>query len=192
MIVLRGSLCTLLLASLCLGLSPGADARELLLSLGAGRQPGGDQSNRLASVDFTFHTFERSARRHISVGVAFTQLEADTAPNDRMEVISVYPEFSYYPAAGGRIRESMPERAEPYFFTRFLGASYISANALGDRRQDNHFTFLAEVGVGVLISFGDRRRSDFRLSWKHFSNARLFDDNDGIDVPLVLSWGLRY
>lgn len=188
----RHSVCTFLLASLGLSVSPSADARELLLSLGAGPQPGGNQSNRLASVDFTFYTFERSARQHISVGVAFTQLKADTATNDRMKLISVYPEFSYYPAAGGRIREALPERVEPYFFTRFLGASYISANTLGDRRQANNFTFLAEVGVGILMAFGDRRRSEFRLSWKHFSNARLFDDNDGIDVPLVLSWGLRY
>lgn len=169
-----------------------ARANELLLSIGTGAQPGGDQTNRLASVDYRFYTFERSARQHISVGVVRTRLVTDTGIDREINAITVYPEFSYYPAAEGRIRESMPERVEPYFFTRFLGPSYISANTLGDRRQDKHFSFLAEIGVGFLVEFGDRHRSDFRISWKHFSNANWFDVNDGIDVPFVVSWGLRF
>lgn len=175
-----------------LGPWSGASAREVLLSVGAGPQPGGDQTNRLASVDYRFYTFERSERQHISIGVAYTRVESDTAVNDSLAAITVYPEFSYYPAAEGRIREAMPERVEPHFFMRWLGASYISDNTLGDRRQENHFSFLAELGVGFLVDFGERHRSDFRISWKHFSNARLFDHNDGIDVPFVISWGLTF
>jgi hypothetical protein len=181
-------LCVLFL----LAASPATRAGEVLLSVGVGPQPGGDQTNRSASVDFRFFTYERSARQHISVGVVYTRLETDTVVNDRFNAVSIYPEFSYYPAAEGRIRETVPDRVEPYFFMRFLGPSYISENSFGDRQQDRHFSFLAQIGVGMLVEFGDERLADFRLSWKHFSNANWFSANDGIDVPFVVSWGLRF
>ena len=177
---------------LVLGAWSSAGAGELHLSLGSGPQPGGDQTNRLASVDFSFYTFERSERQRISVGIAYTRLTTDTALDDSIEAITIYPEFSFYPAVESRIRKALPTRGEPYFFMRFLGPSYISENTLGGRRQDNHFSFLAELGVGMRVDFGGRRPLDFRISWKHFSNARWFDHNDGIDVPFVIGWGLRF
>jgi lipid A 3-O-deacylase len=193
----RERLSAMLLATLALCATPVAGARELLLSMGAGPQPGGDQTNRSASVDFSIRTFERSARQHISIGVVYTRLETDTPADRQMNALSIYPEFSYFPAAGGRIREAMPPRVEPYFFTRFLGPSYISENTLGDRHQEHHFAFLAQLGVGMLVDFGEqhgerRRRADFRISWKHFSNAHWFDQNDGIDVPFVVSMGVEF
>ena len=44
----------------------------------------------------------------------------------------------------------------------------------------------------MLLDFGRRRRGILSLSWKHFSNGDLFDTNDGIDVPLVLSMGVQF
>ncbi len=35
-------------------------------------------------------------------------------------------------------------------------------------------------------------RTGIALSWKHFSNADLFDDNDGIDLPVVLNVGIKF
>ncbi len=52
--------------------------------------------------------------------------------------------------------------------------------------------FQAQIGVGATIRTRNHAEVIISLSWKHFSNANLYDDNDGIDFPIVLNFGIRF
>lgn len=117
---------------------------------------------------------------------------SDSMTYDNMYAVSIYPQLSLFPGDDSKINSIMPEWAEPFFFVRALAPSYISANRLGDRQQANNFSFQAQIGIGVTIRRSDKTEAIIALSWKHFSNARMFEDNDGIDLPLVLNFGLRF
>jgi hypothetical protein len=173
----------------------GADAlaveNELQITAGGGPQDGSSQSHKSVGVDYSFFRHIRSRRQHLQIGASYTYIEADTDQHDTMHAISIYPQLSLYPTAEGRFAQLFPPWADPFFFVRALGPTYISTNQLGDREQANNFAFQAQVGVGLLLNYGSGRRGIVSLSWKHFSNANLFDDNDGIDLPVVLSIGLK-
>jgi len=182
------SICTLLLAAF----SNSAAADELLFNFGGGSQPSANQANSSIGLDYSFYVYERSARQRISFGVSYTYLGTNTADHDRLHAISVYPQLSLFPTSQSWLVKQMPGGASPFFFVRALGPSYISANRLGNRRQANHFTFQAQIGVGATIKMGQGTEAIVALSWKHFSNANLSHDNDGIDLPFVLNFGVKF
>jgi hypothetical protein len=179
-----GWLTALALAAAC---GP-ACADELIFNIGAGSQPGSDQRNKTWGVDYSFHRFERSERQHIEIGVSYTSLRTNGSGNDSLVALSVYPQITLYPSKTSKIMAHSPKWAQPFFFVRALGPSYISDNSLGTREQAEHFAFQAQVGVGAVIN----EKGLVTFSWKHFSNAELFQPNDGIDVPFVISAGMRF
>ncbi|MEW5248586.1 acyloxyacyl hydrolase [Microbulbifer sp. 2201CG32-9] len=159
-------------------------ADELLLSVGGGAQPNSGQSNKTYGIDYSFGKFEKSYRQHIHFGVSYTKVEANTINHNSIYAVSIYPQLNLYPR--------QYSWGQPYFFVRALGPSYISGNQLGDRHQDNHFSFQAQVGYGVRLNWRSKEDMILMVSWKHFSNANLFTDNDGIDMPLVVNFGLNF
>jgi hypothetical protein len=169
-----------------------ARADEVLVTLGQGRQPGAGQRNDTLGVDYSFHRFERSARQQINVGVSYTRLTTNAADNRNLYALSVYPQLTFFPTMTSRIAGRSPRWAEPFFFVRALGPTYISDSTLGSRRQADSFAFQAQVGAGIRLNPGAERRTIVAVSWKHFSNADLYKDNDGIDVPLVFSVGMTF
>ncbi len=169
-----------------------AAAEELIFSFGGGPQPGSSQNNWSVSLDYSFYRFERSARQHILIGASYTYIGSDSSTDDDMYAISIYPQISLYAEKGTWAYSIAPDWAEPFFYVRALGPSYISSNKLGDRQQANNFSFQAQIGVGAIIKTRNSTEAIIALSWKHFSNANLFDDNDGIDLPVVLNFGIRF
>lgn len=165
-----------------------ARADDVIFNIGGGPQPGSDQRNETWGVDYSFHRFERSERQHIEIGVSYTSLKTNGPGNDSLIALSVYPQITLYPAKTSKIAARSPAWAQPFFFVRALAPSYISENSLGARQQAEHFAFQAQVGVGAVIN----TRGIVTVSWKHFSNANLFEENDGIDVPFVISGGIRF
>jgi hypothetical protein len=183
--------CVGLLAAAAL-LPCGAHADELFVTAGQGRQPGSEQRNETIGVDYSFHRFERSARQHISIGVSYTRLETNAAGHGGLYAVSVYPQITLFPTSTSRIAGRSPPWAAPFFFVRALGPSYISHSTLGSRRQADSFAFQAQVGAGFQLRPGAERPTIVAVSWKHFSNAGLYSDNDGIDVPFVISVGMTF
>lgn len=162
----------------------GERKNEVLMSWGTGVQYGEGQHNSQFAVDYEFYQFRRSPRSGFSLGVGYTRLTTDAATHKSIDVFSIYPQLTLWPVS--------PSLQDTYFFVRALGPSYMSANRLGSRQQDNHFTFQAQVGVGYRKQLAGSRSMRFQISWKHFSNANLFADNDGIDIPFVLTLGFSY
>ncbi len=185
---LRWVLRTFWLAALC----NSAAAEEVLFSFGGGPQPGSSQNNWSVSLDYNFYRFERSARQHILIGASYTYIGSNSATDDNMYAVSIYPQLSLFPEQGSWAYSIAPSWAEPFFYFRALGPSYISSNKLGDRQQSNNFSFQAQIGVGAIIKTRNNTEAIIALSWKHFSNANLFDSNDGIDLPVVLNIGIKF
>lgn len=178
-----------LLSILCLtALCGAARADEVFVNFGGGPQRYASQRNRTVGIDYGFYRFERSARQHIDVGVSYTRLSTNEGVNDSLYAVSVYPQLTFWPVETSWIARHSPAWAHPFFFVRALGPSYISENRLGTRRQAKHFAFQAQIGVGARL----KGKAIVMLSWKHFSNANLFDENDGIDLPLVLHLGASF
>ncbi|MCZ6657332.1 MAG: acyloxyacyl hydrolase [Gammaproteobacteria bacterium] len=170
--------------------SPSA-ANELVLSMGGGQQLDSDQENKTIGLDYAFYEFKRSARQTLTVGVSYTYLETNFGSNEDLYAISVYPQLALFPDTTSWVSRHVPDGTTPYFFVRALGPTYISEKRFGEREQSEHFTFQAQVGVGVRFDTRSGREGSLSISWKHFSNANLFPDNDGFDLPIVVSFGLR-
>ena len=169
-----------------------AVADEFMVNFGGGPQPGADQTNRTAGVDYMFYRHDRSLRSSFIIGVSYTYMTTDTDDFDTMHAISIFPQLSMYPTPDSWVRSLLPDGAEPFFFVRALGPSYISDNQLGERKLAHNFAFQAQLGVGAIIHQKNNSEMTVAISWKHFSNANLFSDNDGIDLPIVVTLGLRF
>jgi hypothetical protein len=174
-------------------------ADELHFSLGGGPQVGSDASqggdsqvNHTLGIDYSFYRHDRSPRSSFIVGVSYTYMGADSTEFDRVHAVSIYPQLSLYPSPESWVHSLVPGDGAPYFYVRALGPSYISANRLGDRKQAKHFAFQAQLGIGASYRLKNDRQILISISWKHFSNANLFSENDGIDLPVVLNFGLSF
>jgi hypothetical protein len=176
-----------------------ANADEFLFNFGGGPQFGFDQStqdtdqiNKTFGIDYSFYRHDRSPRSGIRIGASYTYMSANSDEYDTIHSVSIYPQLTLYPTDKSWIRSLVPGNTDPFFFVRALGPSYISANRLGSQQQSHNFAFQAQIGVGLQIDQDKDRQIIVALSWKHFSNANLFEDNDGIDLPIVLNFGIRY
>jgi hypothetical protein len=186
------SLVSLAIGTLLLGAPATCHAGDVWVNFGGGPQPGADQDNESAGFDIHIATFTSTPRKALSIGASYTWLGTNTDTNRSMYAISVFPQLTFWPTEGSRIRGWVPSGTEPFFFVRALGPSYISENTLGERQQANNFAFQAQIGAGLEFGGEDGRRFVAAISWKHFSNANLFSDNDGIDLPLMLNFGVRF
>ncbi|MCJ7558360.1 MAG: acyloxyacyl hydrolase [Gammaproteobacteria bacterium] len=152
-------------------------ADQLLINGGAGPQPHASQRNQSLGADFTFWSHARSYRQELLVGVGYSYLGTDTVDNSQVSIWSLFPQLNLY----------APERSGvlPFFFVRALGPSYLNSRKYGEREQAKNFAFQAQVGVGLI--FGEEKDWSLSVSYKHFSNANLFNPNDGFDIPVVIS-----
>ena len=184
-----------------LGLSSAAplSANELTINVGGGPQWGSDyangessQINTTAGIDYSFYRHDRSPRSSIHIGASYTYMRANTEEYNEIHAISIYPQLTMYPSTQSWIRSAMPRNTVPFFYVRALAPSYIGANRLGAQQQSRNFAFQAQIGVGALVYRRQNRQVVIAISWKHFSNANLFSDNDGIDLPIVLNFGMRF
>lgn len=161
-----------------------AQADELILSAGGGPQYDSQQHNYSYGLDYSFMRIKRSYRQDFLLGLSFTHVGANAANDTGFSAISIYPQINLYPRA--------QTWGQPYFFVRALGPSYISRNRLGDRQQAKNFAFQAQFGIGAYLKYREKEQGIITLSFKHFSNANIFKDNDGIDLPFTISVGMRF
>jgi len=172
------------LAAILLFASPLLFADEITVNFGGGKQQSTSQYNKTFGLDYSFYRKIRSYRQHFLLGMSVTRMTTDAATNKTVTAISFYPQINLYPR-----RQSW---GQPFFFVRALGPSYISSNQLGARKQEHNFAFQAQVGFGAYLNYKEKRDAIVSVSFKHFSNADLFSNNDGFDFPIVLSAGVRF
>ena len=159
-------------------------ADEIIINFGGGKQPDTSQYNKTFGLDYSFYRKIRSYRQHFLLGVSVTHMTTDAATNKTVNAISLYPQINLYPRK--------LDWGQPFFFVRALAPTYISSNQLGEREQEHHFAFQAQVGFGAYLNYQDTSDIIVSISFKHFSNANIFSENDGFDFPFVLSLGTRF
>ena len=183
---------TRIVVLLLLATSQVSFADTLFIHGGGGPQASGNQNHLTAGLDYEFWHHDRSARQAFTIGVSYTYLHSDEGPNKELHAISIYPQLTLTPVDKNQFSRWLPENSTPYFFVRALGPTYISEPTIGERKQHNHFTFQAGFGVGVKFKSSRGHDRDLRVAWKHYSNANLYSENQGIDIPLVLSFGMKF
>ncbi len=183
-VVFRRFLTFCLLGFLPFFIQAGERKNELLISWGNDVPHIAHQQNSQVALDYNFYEFRRSQRSGISLGMGYTHLWTDAVTDKNIEAFSFYPQLTLWP-----VRQSLHGT---YFFVRALGPTYLSDNQLGQRQQAHHFAFQAQVGIGYRKQLVGNNAMLLQLSWKHFSNANLFDDNESIEVPFILSLGFAF
>ncbi len=166
-------------------------ADDLILTLGGGKQPDSNQENKTLGLDINFFEYRRSDRQTVNIGVSYSQLKTNFNTGKKLWAISIYPQLTLFPSEDSRLSNQILKTTTPYFFVRALGPTYLNNNSLGVRKQSRNFTFQAQVGIGVLFKTKSSKENFVFLSWKHFSNANLFSENDGFDFPVVIGFGLK-
>lgn len=155
---------------------------QLMLNAGYGFQANTEQNNYSYGADISFYRYDRSPKQALLLGLGYSYLGTDAATNTKLHAISIFPQLNLY---------ALPWYGlQPLFFVRALGPSYLTAKKLGEREQGKHFAFQAQVGAGFY--FGVERSWLATISYKHFSNANLFEPNDGIDLPFMLTLARRW
>lgn len=167
-------------------------ADEVSVFFGSGAQPGSEQRNTIGGIEYSFYTFARSARQHLQVGVSYSRWHSNSGAPQTLHSISVYPQLTFFPSSSSWVARSIPNRAKAFLFARMLGPTYISEPSLGERKQAGNFSFHAQLGAGLNLETRTGQQTLVTLSWRHLSNARLARPNDGIDVPLVVTLGVRF
>mgnify|MGYP001177220108 FL=1 len=128
----------------------------------------------------------------MNIGVSYTQLKTNFDTDKKLWAISIYPQLTLFPSEDSWLSNQVLKTTTPYFFVRALGPTYLSNNTLGDRKQSKNLTFQAQVGLGILFKTKSSKENFLFISWKHFSNANLFSENDGFDSPIVIGFGLKF
>lgn len=147
-----------------LGRGGGLDVRRLWLRWGERRALlGGSDGWRL---DFTWQA-------------AYTHLDCSGCVGaDSSHVVSVAPVF--------RI---VPQRRWLPFVELWVGLSRHSETEINGRRLGGHFQFEDVLGLGWWLD--EKMRWELAVRAMHFSNARLYDENDGLTFA-NLSLAYRY
>jgi hypothetical protein len=166
-------------------------ANDLILTLGGGKQPDSNQKNKTVGLDFNFFEYIRSNKQTVNIGVSYTQLETNFNTDKKLWAISIYPQLTLFPSENSWLPKRALKTTTPYFFVRALGPTYLSNNTLGDRKQSKNLTFQAQVGFGILFKRKSSKENFLFVSWKHFSNANFFSENEGFDFPIVIGFGLK-
>ncbi len=159
------------------------DTNFMSVNVGYGPQPSAEvsQRNYTVGLDYEFYRYKRSEKQWLSLGVGYSYVGTDYEHDRSLHAVSLYPQLTLLTTPYGEW--------QPWFFVRALAPTYLSEKNLGTRTQAKHFAFQAQVGLGL-----SHQPSKWNLafSYKHFSNANLYQPNDGIDIPLVFNFGKRF
>jgi hypothetical protein len=94
-----------------------------------------------------------------------------------IDIIAIAPVFRL------QTKDPLFDIASPYI-EGSVGPSVLSASHLGHRDLGANIAFQDLLGAGLV--FGDKKQFDLSYHYLHYSNARLFPPNNGIDIKMLL------
>jgi lipid A 3-O-deacylase len=153
-----------------------AQGGELLMSAGYGEQVGSQSGQDNAVVDLIYNFYTKDfGKLEFSLGAGGSFLWTDKDNKEHVFLVTILPLIRYY--------FGNSEKYRPFVFLG-AGPSYMSNNDLGEQESDGRFTFNDFVGAG--LRFGEDQQWTASICYRHISNASIYDQNDGIDVPTCL------
>lgn len=117
---------------------------------------------------------------HVDLGFIYLESDADYSTTnfpDSLEAISLTPLF--------RLQRIPYDNGISPFFEAGVGASYFSEDTLQNGDPDGtelggHFLFEDILSAG--LRFGGSQQYELSLNYFHYSNAGIYDNNDGLNV----------
>ncbi|MEH6408605.1 MAG: acyloxyacyl hydrolase, partial [Leeuwenhoekiella sp.] len=103
----------------------------------------------------------------------------ETQNNESFYTLSVFPVVRWW------FLRTKP--LDVYFNYSLIGPAYISKSVLDGVDSGEEATFQDFMGIGFLL--GKERHINIDLRIGHYSNGNIFNDNHGVAVPLMLSFG---
>ncbi|MBC7874026.1 MAG: acyloxyacyl hydrolase [Ferruginibacter sp.] len=98
---------------------------------------------------------------------------------DAFFTLSVYPVL--------RFTAFRSKKTDLFFEYTVAGPTFISKTIIDNERTGRNFTFYDAMGVGIFT--GKKKNLNAGLRIAHFSNGNIFPHNDGVKVPLTVSFG---
>lgn len=96
---------------------------------------------------------------------------------DDITILALAPVF--------RLQSNSSDGMKPYAEAS-VGASWMNHDTLGHRDLGAKFAFQDLLGFGLV--FGKHQQFDLSYHFLHYSNAKLFPPNEGIDVKYLVSF----
>ena len=133
------------------------------------------------AITYQRNAFHTAKRFSLDWGMSLYGLK--TARNDTsLFAISIFPVLKFWVLRSGP--------ADVYLHYSILGPAYISRANIENVQTGPRVTFQDFLGVGLLL--GKERRYNLDLRITHYSNGNIFPDNEGVAVPLMLSFGRAF
>jgi len=110
-------------------------------------------------------------------GVSVTGFQ--TLNDTTVYAISIFPMLRFYLLRG--------ETFDSYVNYSIIGPTFLSKKDIDGYKTGPNITYQDFMGVGAF--FGKKRNYNVELRIMHYSNGNLFPENDGVDIPLMLTIG---
>ncbi|MBK8611200.1 MAG: acyloxyacyl hydrolase, partial [Chitinophagaceae bacterium] len=79
------------------------------------------------------------------------------------------------------------QKADLFFEYAVAGPTFISKKIIDNLNTGRQFTFHDFMGIGVFA--GPKKNWNVGIRIVHFSNGNIFPQNNGLKVPLTVSFG---
>lgn len=135
------------------------------------------------TVHLNYHRTVYKGRKILSLGwgASATAFES-SRDRDWVYALSIYPQIDFY-----FWRE---QQFAMYANYSLIGPTFISKENIDGLETGPEFTYQDFMGVGAY--FGKDHSYNFELKIIHYSNGNIFNQNDGVAVPLMFTFGKSF
>jgi len=132
------------------------------------------QSFMITYQQTAFHTEKLFS---LDWGVSVTGFQ--TLDKSSVYAVSIFPMLRFYVFRANSF--------DSYINYSIIGPTFLSKKNIDEYKTGPNGTYQDFMGVGAF--FGKKRNYNVELRIMHYSNGNIFPENDGVDIPLMLTIG---
>lgn len=163
---------------LCFSVSANAMNKAISLSYGAG-EPDSLRGYRASLQLEPEQTQWKGVWIYFDLNAAHWHSKYTT--NKSIDALGIVPVFRFY--------SPKPSVLTPYLEAG-IGLTGLSKDEIGHRQLGAHWGFQDLMGAGFML--GREHQLDFSIRYLHYSNAGLYNPNEGIDVKALFTMAYRF
>ncbi len=154
--------------------------QEVALGYGTGQEIGTDYNNHGFALNAKFYKMQVDPKLIATIDGTLAHWRADTTCHDELSTAAVSISLRGYFA------NPVKYQIRPYLGTS-IGPAYLSSKQFGTREQGSHLALQITLESGIEID-----RFDVNLHLAHYCNGGVFDPNQAINIPFILSFGYLF
>lgn len=160
--------------------------REVSLGYGWGKEMSEDYHNQAVVLAGKLYKFNKIDDTLIAtIDGTLAHIKADTANNSSVSLAAVSLALRAY------FQNPDLHQTRPYVGVSF-GPTYLSNQQLGERDLGANLAFQTVFEAGVEFGLSKGRSIDVGIHLMHYCNGGIFDPNQSINVPYMLSIGYQF